>query len=87
MLCCSTVDVYVTNPDGEESDNVRGCFMGWCKGGKLKRRKIAPKTVPPKERKKIVVPTPYMFMHVDEHVRKVQLHKLHIELCGNINVV
>lgn len=70
MGCCSSVDVYISNPKGEETDNVTGCFCSGFTGGKL-TRKITPKTAPPKEKKKIVVPSPYMFMHVDEHVRKV----------------
>ena len=70
MGCCSSVDVYVSNPRGEDTGNVSGCYCTGCMAGKL-TRKITPKTAPPKERKKIVVPGPYMFMHIDQHVRKV----------------
>ncbi|XP_052784737.1 kyphoscoliosis peptidase-like isoform X2 [Mya arenaria] len=69
MFCCGSVDVYVSNPHGEDTENVSGCFLSGFKGGKL-TRKVTPKTAPPKEKKKVVVPSPYMFMHIDEHVRK-----------------
>jgi hypothetical protein len=72
MSCCTSVDVYVSNPKGEDSENVSGCFCSGLRGGKL-TRKITPKTAPPREKKKVAVPSPYMFMHVDEHVRKVRV--------------
>ncbi|XP_060565313.1 kyphoscoliosis peptidase-like isoform X2 [Ruditapes philippinarum] len=71
MSCCTSVDVYVSNPKGEDSENVSGCFCSGLRGGKL-TRKITPKTAPPREKKKVAVPSPYMFMHVDEHVRKIK---------------
>ena len=72
MGCCTSVQVYISNPSGEDKQNVKGCFLWGCRGGTLST-KITPKTHPPKEKKKNVIPSPYMFMHIDEHVRKVCL--------------
>ena len=71
MGCCTSVQVYISNPSGEDKQNVKGCFLWGCRGGTLST-KITPKTHPPKEKKKNVIPSPYMFMHIDEHVRKVK---------------
>ncbi|WAR28517.1 KY-like protein [Mya arenaria] len=56
MFCCGSVDVYVSNPHGEDTENVSGCFLSGFKGGKL-TRKVTPKTAPPKEKKKKSVRT------------------------------
>lgn len=64
------MDVYVSNPKGEDTQNVSGCFWYGCTAGGIQRR-VTPKTAPPKEKKKVIVPSPYMFLHIDKHVKKV----------------